>query len=254
MASPGSWVLHPGSWVTPWALALCVGTATTSEWRADATLFSDRYSSDRTAEQQLDLSLGRKLPNRWTPVGALSYQHRYEQVDVRGEAWLYTPGIGPVYGWIMGGATHDADFLARHLAEAGLEGEFATGTGTVLRARWLDHGDERIWMLWAVARQQLGPIQVEAGRVWSLSSTEPSVGTWQAAVRPPAIGPLRLRAYVSAGEENNPPLPIGEVFVLGLQGWWRLSPTTTLRGELSWEDREDLYERVGFGLGGTWRF
>jgi len=228
--------------------------ASAADWRADATGFADRFSVDRDDEHQLDVSLGRRLENGWTPVAALTFQHRYQQIDVRGEGWLYTPGFGPVYGWVMAGATHDPDFLAQSVAEVGAEGEFATGTGATARVRWLDHGDQTIWMLWAIARQQLGPVQIEAGRVWSLSSTQPHVGTWQAAVRPPAIGPLRLRLFTSIGEENNPPLPIGGVLVVGAQAWWKLDPSTTLRGELTYEDRENLYKRAGLALGLTVRF
>ncbi len=109
-------------------------------------------------------------------------------------------------------------------------------------------------MLWAVGRQQIGPVNVEGGYVWALSDTQPTVGSWQLGLRSPPMGSVSLRAYASIGEENQPPQPISQVVIVGLQMWWALSEASTLRLECNYEDRENLYTRQGVACGGTWRF
>jgi YaiO family outer membrane protein len=224
-------------------------------YRVDLGIRRDHFDAIRSDEQQVDLSVGRRLPGPWTPVLSLSLQNRYERNDAQGQAWLYSPGFGPAYAWAMVGGTPDADFLAKSLAEIGSEGEWATGTAVTGRVRWLDYGNEQIYLLWAQGRQHIaGPVSVEFGHVWALSDSNPTVGSWLTAVRGDGLGPVSLRAYATLGEENNPPLPISQVLIIGAQLRWSYREHCELRLEVDWEDRENYYHRSGVSVGGTWRF
>lgn len=247
--------MNPLRWCCPLIAAGALGAAERPAWRADAVGMMDEYSQGRSREAQLDLSLGRRLANGWTPVLAYSHEHRFGTDDDRYEGWLYTPGFGPAYGWMAVAGTPDNDFLADWEAQIGGEAEWSTGTSVSSRLHHRSYPDERTWTATVQVRQQVLPwLAVDLGGVGAWSDQEPTVGSGLAGIEVRPGEPWSIRLGGSVGEENTPPQPVSEVRTLTGTIRCRLSDRLSWRMDVTHEHREDLYDRTGVSMGGTIRF
>jgi YaiO family outer membrane protein len=224
-------------------------------WRLDVVGASDGYSQRRERESQLDVALGRRLAEGWTPVLAWSHQRRFGVEDDRGELWLYSPGRGPAYSWMAVAATPANDFLADWEAEGGTEVQLGLETSLVARVRYRSYPDERTAAPGLTLRRQLLPwLALDGGYTVGLSDTQPTVGTVAAGVQVDPGGPWNGHLGATHGRENAPPLPVSVVDTVTLTLHWQASPSLGWRGDLTYERREGLYERRGVAVGATMRF
>jgi len=236
-------------------MMISVTAAEHPAWRLDVVGLVDEYSAQRDRENQVDLALGRRLANGWTPVASYSHEHRFGTNDDRFEAWMYTPGFGPAYGWISLAATPDNDFLADWEGLLGAEAEWASGTSLTGRVQYCSYPDERTTTPTVALRQQLSPwLAIDGGYTLGLSDVEETVGTALAGIAVTMNDRWNARLGGTHGRENVPPLPPADVDTLCGTLRWQMTDRLGWRTDVTYEHRQDFYERLGVSLGATVRF
>ena len=224
-------------------------------WRLDVVGMVDDYTAQRDRESQVDLALGCRLAHGWTPVASYSHEHRFGTNDDRFEVWMYTPGFGPVYGWVSLAATPDNDFLADWEGQIGAEAEWATGTSLNGRVQYRSYPNEHTTAPTLGIRQQLVTwLAIDGGYTLGLSNVESPVDTAMAGISFIINDRWNARLGGTHGRENVPPLAPADVDTLTSTLRWQMTERVGWRTDITYENRENFYERLGVSLGATVRF
>jgi YaiO family outer membrane protein len=224
-------------------------------WRLDLGVAGDRYSAIRDDENEVFISLARTVAPGVAVVIGLDQQHRYGLDDQRYDLSLYGPLSGSVSGWLRLGVSPDNQFLPDYEAEAAAAWTFASDWQAGLRLTHRAFPAEHILMPRPSLRWDMLPhIGVELAYLWALSDQQQTTRTAEVRLHLNDGGHWSGSLGFSSGEENNPPLPVGQVDVWSASLLYQPTRTWGLRVDASHEIREDLYTRNGLGLGATLRF
>lgn len=224
-------------------------------WRLDVGGSMDRYSARREVENEVFVSVARTIVPGVAVVAGVDQQHRYGFDDQRYDLSLYGPLGSAGSGWLRVGVSPGNQFLPDHEEEAA--GEYAV-TPTLRPGLRLTHRafpGEDICVPRPSLRWDPHPmLGFEAAYLWAVSDVQPTTRSAEVRLHLNDGGRLAGSLGFSSGEENNPPLPIGQVDVYSASLSWQATRDWGLRLDASHEIREALYTRNGLGLAMTTRF
>lgn len=224
-------------------------------WRLDFGGSIDRYTERRDPENEVFVSIARTIAPGVAVVVGINQQHRYGFDDQRYDLSLYGPIGEAGSGWLRVGVSPGNQFLPDHEEEAAGEYAILPTVRPGLRLTHRAFPGEDIYVPRPSLRWDLHPrLGIEGAYLWALSDVQPTTRSAEVRMYLNNGGRLSGSLGFSSGEENNPPLPIGQVDVWSASLAWQVTRTWGLRLDASHEIREDFYDRNGLGLSATTRF
>ncbi|MBN8525316.1 MAG: YaiO family outer membrane beta-barrel protein [Planctomycetes bacterium] len=224
-------------------------------WRLDVGGSIDRYSARRDDENEVFVSLARTIVPGVAVVAGVDQQHRYGLDDQRYDLSLYGPIGTAGSGWVRIGVSPGNQFLPDHEEEVAGDVAVLPILRPGLRLTHRSFPGEDIYVPRPSLRWDPHPLLgIEAAYLWAISDVQPTTRSAEVRLYVNDGGRLAGSLGFSSGEENNPPLPIGQVDVYSASLSWRATRDWGLRLDASHEIREALYTRNGLGLAVTTRF